>query len=204
MAVRNSNADARNGNGPRGILGRFLLWWQRFLSDIVSGIWSPGAPSAGHATPGSAQRPFALRSPAIAWVGGASLLAGAVGTIVLSQAGIARSVAITAAVMSLIWGGLRWALLRFGASGDLKRDPQAIRGAWALGSILWIVGVTPELRGVAWAASALVTWVVLQRLGATKRSAGLSVGIAWGAQALVTIGSWLARNAVVAFLATRG
>lgn len=202
MVVRDT--DVRHKRDPRGILQRFLAWWQWALSGFVSGVRSSAARTFRSTAQGASSSPLALRSPLVAWIGGVAILVGAAGTIALSHAGIARSVAISAAVMSLIWGGLRWALLRFGTSGDLKHDPHAVRGAWALGSMVWVVGVTPELRGAAWVISAAVTWVVLQRLGATKRQAGFAVGIAWGAQAVVTIGSWLAKNAVVAFLATRG
>jgi hypothetical protein len=145
-----------------------------------------------------------LRSPGIAWIGGAALLAGSTATIALASPLTPRAVAISAAGMSLVWGGMRWALLQVTARGALARDPHAIRGAWAAGSAVWLLGVTPELRVLAWVVSAAVTWVVLERLGGSRRQVAVGVGIAWGAQAFVVIGSWLAKNAIVAILAARG
>jgi len=137
------------------------------------------------------------------WAGGFAVIIGAAGTVALSSPG-QRSVAISAAAMTIVWAGVRWALLDVVARDRTGLVHAEVRGAWAIGSLVWAVGVTPELRVLAWTVSGVLTWLVLGRLGATRRRAGLCVGIAWGAHALVVIGSWLARNAIIAILATRG
>jgi hypothetical protein len=80
----------------------------------------------------------------------------------------------------------------------------ALLGASSLGLIAYAAAFTPELRAAAWVVSAALTWLALVRLGDSRREAGRTVGIGWGAQALVVAGSWIARSAVVAILASRG
>jgi len=152
----------------------------------------------------SSREPLSLGSPALVWAGGLAVLIGAAGTVALSTAGTTRAVAISAAVMMIVWAGVRWALMDVVARHRTSLSRAQVRGAWALGSLVWIVGVTPELRVLAWVASGAATWLVFERLGATRRQALTCVGIAWGAQAVVVIGSWLARNAIIAILAARG
>jgi hypothetical protein len=207
MVARNTDADFGEKRASSGVFQRFLIWWQHALSGLVNGSRDASTPKTGPASEqpsGRTVRVLDLRSPGMAWLGGGALIAGSVATIALASPVTPRAVAISAAGMSLVWGGMRWALLQVTARGTLARDPQAIRGAWATGSAVWLLGVTPELRVLAWAVSAAVTWVVLERLGASRRQATVGVGIAWGAQAFVVIGSWLARNAIVAILAARG
>ena len=207
MVARNPDADPRTDGTHTGPVRRFLMWWQRFLTALVSGPSSAGRATTRSAVDGptsDAVGPLGLRSSAIVWAGGLGLLAGALCTVLLAPTDVTRPTAIAAAIMTLVWAAIRWALLWATATGALKRDPRAIRGAWALGSIAWAIGVTPELRALAWLLSGALTWYALERLGAPRRQAGVSVGIAWGSQAVVVIGSWLARNAIVAFLATRG
>lgn len=207
MVARNTDADFSPQRLPSGVVGRFLRWWQRFLSTLVAASHTsptrPATPTAGE-PPAESRLLAIVRAPALVWAGGLAMLGGAALTVAISPAGTARSVAISAAVMSLIWGALRWALMRIVASETLARDLRSTRGAWAAGATVWILGVTPELRGLAWAASGAITWLVLERLGVTRRQALVCVGVAWGAQAFVVVGSWLARNAIIAILATRG
>jgi len=168
-------------------------------TDVVKGRGTPTGQSAR-----SDREFFSLRSPALSWAGGLAVTVGAAATVALSGSGTTRSVAIVAAVMTLVWAAVRWALLDVVASRRTTLGHANIRGAWALGSLAWLIGVTPELRALAWLVSGVVTWRVLERHGATRRQSLASVGIAWGAQALVVLGSWLATNAVIALLATRG
>lgn len=207
MVARNTDADLQHDHPPRGLISRFLLWWQRLLSHFVHESRSVAdgvAIQVSRAVTDSEKSFWSLRSPALAWAGALAILIGAVGTVALSSPGIAKSVALYAGLMMLLWGGLRWALLRIAADVVLVRDQRAVRGAWAAGSLVWVLGLTPELRAVAWAASGVVTWLILERLGVTRRQTAICVGIAWAAQAFVVIGSWLARSAFIAILATRG
>lgn len=153
---------------------------------------------------GASREPFGLRSRALPWAGGFAVLIGAAGTVALSWPGQGRSIAISAAAMTVVWAGGRWALLDVVSRHRTTLSRGEIRGAWAIGSLVWVLGVTPELSVLAWTVSGALTWLVLERIGATRRQAVVCVGIAWGAQALVVIGSWLATNAFIAILATRG
>ena len=93
--------------------------------------------------------------------------------------------------------------MRF-ATGRSARDGSAVLGATSAGLIAYVFAVTPELRVVAWTASAAITWLALRELGDAKQQATRTVAIAWGAQALVVVGSWLARSAVMAVLVGGG
>lgn len=149
-----------------------------------------------------APRSWLLR-PAVAWSGALALALGAVLGVALAQPGLPRSLAIWAGVQSLLWAAVRWLLMRFTARGA-ARDSAVLLGASSLGLLAYAFAVNPELRVAAWVLSATLTWFALVRLGDREREAARTVGIAWGAQALVVIGSWIARNGVMAFLAGRG
>ena len=182
------------------------MWWQRLLTAAL-GRSTPLAEVVRRAAEKSARSPrelLALQSTSLAWAGGLAVVVGAVGTVALSGTGPGRWVALSAAAMTLVWAGMRWALMDIVARHRTGLTRAQVRGAWALGALVWVIGVTPELRALAWAASGIVTWLILERLGTTRRQALTCVGIAWGAQALVVVGSWLARNAIIAILAARG
>jgi len=206
MVARNTDAEVHGKRPPRGLIQRFLVWWQRSLTALLGRAADASRP-AGSLTenpPEMRRGALSFRSPALAWAAGLALIVGAAGTIALSASGSSRPVAISAAVMTLVWAAVRWALLDAVARHRMTLARAEVRGAWALGSLAWAAGVTPELRVLAWAVSGAVTWIVLERLGASRRQTALGVGIAWGAQAFVVVGSWLATNAIVGFLATRG
>lgn len=206
MAARNTGPEPRRRPTPGGPIQRFLVWWQRLLTGLLGGSRA-GVKSARPSDPEAARSHrglFALRSPALPWAASVALIIGAVGTVALSSSGQDRSVAISAAVMMIVWAGVRWALMDVVARHRTTLARTDVFSAWAIGSLVWVLGVTPELRLLAWTVSGAVTWLILERLGAIRRQAALCVGVAWGAQALVVIGSWLARNAIIAILATRG
>ena len=206
MVARNTDAETRQNRPSDGVIRRFLVWWQRLLTAAL-GRSAPLAESVRRAAETLARSPremLALRSPSLAWTGGLAVVMGAVGTVALSGTGPGRWVALSAAVMTLMWAGMRWALMDIVARHRTTLTRAQIRGAWAWGALVWVIGVTPELRALAWVVSGAVTWLIVERLGATRRQALACVGIAWGAQALVVVGSWLARNAIIAILATRG
>jgi len=206
MVARNTDAETRQNRPSDGGIQRFLLWWQRTLTAAFgrSTDASKRTRTSAEAPVPNSREPLSLGSPALVWAGGLAVVIGAAGTVALSTAGTTRAVAISAAIMMIVWAGVRWALMDVVARHRTSLSRAQVRGAWALGSLVWIVGVTPELRALAWVASGAATWLVFERLGATRRQALTCVGIAWGAQAVVVIGSWLARNAIIAILASRG
>lgn len=200
MVARNTDADLAQRPVAHGPVQRFFRWWQVWLTLVLRGVGNSLRANNSLATANVLEP---LRSPMTVWAGCLALLAGAVFTVVAAPSGIAKRAALLAAVAGLLWGALRLALMHVGATGTLSSDRPAIRGAWGLGSTVWLLGITPELRVLSWALSGAVTWVALERLGASRRQAGRCVGVAWGVQALVTVGSWLARNAIIGILAGR-
>lgn len=206
MVARNTDAETRQNHPSDGVILRFLLWWQRTLTAVLGRSMDVAKRTSASADVpvGGVREPLAPQSAALAWAGGLATVIGAAGTVALPIAGTTRSVAIFAAVMMLVWAGVRWVLMDIVARRRSALTRVDIRGAWAVGSLVWVLGVTPELRVLAWVASGAATWLILERLGATRRQALECVGIAWGAQALVVVGSWLARNAIIAILASRG
>lgn len=206
MVARNTDADVRHDHRSGDVLRRFLEWWQRLLTSVLHHSKTAvdiALRRAGKAA-SSLRGPLAARSRVLAWAGGLAVVIGALGTIAVSAPGQSRTIAVSAAVMMTVWAAVRWALLDVAARFQEVSGRSEVRSAWALGSLVWMLGVTPELRALAWLISAVVTWVVLERLGAPRRQALVCVGIAWGAQAFVVVGSWLAKNALIAVLALQG
>lgn len=148
----------------------------------------------------SASSEYRLATAGVLAGGIAALVLGALGGVALSAPGSPRTVAIVAAVMSLVWAAIRLLLMSFTAPDDLAHRHSAVRSAWAFGLLAWVIGVTPELRMLAWGISGGLTWLALERTGASRVAARRCVGIAWGSQAVVVVGSWIARNALMAVL----
>ncbi len=123
--------------------------------------------------------------------------------VALAPPGTARYLAAWAGAQSVLWAAVRWLLMRYTGRGAAE-DRSILLGASSLGLVAYAIAVTPELRAVAWAGSAALTWFALVRLGDRRAEAGRTVAIAWGAQALVVAVSWIARNGVLAFLISRG
>ena len=94
---------------------------------------------------------------------------------------------------------VRLLLMRLTSRGRVDAD--SVYRAWALGSLVLVLGLTPETRLAVWVVAAVVTWIALVRHGASRPSASRLTGIAWGAQALVVVVSWLAESAILALLA---
>ena len=206
MVARNTDPESRHRRPPHDVIRGFLVWWQRTLTAAFgAAVQAVERARRAPETPvRSSPRAFSLQSASLAWAGGLAVALGAAATVALSGTGQSRSVAVSAAIMTLMWAAVRWALVDMTARHRTGLTRAQVRGAWALGALVWVIGVTPELRALAWAASGIVTWLILERLGNTRRQALTCVGIAWGAQALVVVGSWLARNAIIAILAARG
>jgi len=205
MVARKQGAQSFETVQRQSLGGKFLLAWRDLLTRFVYSI----APPSTRAHPGPAAaspRPAEVPWPERAWVlpvAVASLLIGAIGAVAIAPAGEARKLAVAASVASCLYAPLRLVLLRLAASRPV-RDPRAITAAWAVGLVVYAIGFTPALRLLAWAASGLLTWYALQRLGTARREASVLVSVAWGTQAGVVVLSWIARNAYLAILTTRG
>ncbi len=176
--------------------------WRRFLTRLRDGLVRLGARFSPAEQPGAAPRPWLLRPVAVV-LGDAALALGVGVGIALAPPGPARYLAAWAGAQSVLWAVVRWLLMRYTGRGAAE-DRSMLLGASSLGLIAYAVAVTPELRAVAWAASAALTWFALVRLGDGRSEARRTVAIAWGAQALVVAVSWIARNGVLAFLISRG
>jgi hypothetical protein len=145
-----------------------------------------------------------VRSPLLAWLGVVAVVLGATVGIAIASPGTDRRAAALAGAASLMWMAIRWLGMRWAAPKLTAEDGDALRGAYALGLLAYALAVTPELRLAAWLAAGAITSVVLVRIGRDRREVARAVGYAWGIQALVVAGGWLARNAYFAFVATRG
>lgn len=176
--------------GLTNALRRTVAWWRRLI-DLATGD-----------NRSITSRTWIARSRVIA-LGLAALALGAGLTIALAPATVTRDAAIVAAVEGLVWAGMRWVLMRLLGKG-VSRERRALLGAWSLGLVPYAVAFTGTLRVIAWTISAGLTWYALRTQGDDRREAGRTVGIAWGAQAVVVTLSWLARIGVIALLASRG
>lgn len=201
MVARNTDADSARTSRSRATARRFFHWWQAWLSHLSRRFSDVVATSRVPPSPFARRR---SRAAGLLLAGSSALLVGAVGAVALSTPGASRTAAITAAVMSSVWGAARLLLMRLAARGSSAPDVPALQRAWALGSLVWVIGVTPELRVLAWGLSGALTWVALDRSGASRPHTWRCVGIAWGGQAAVVAGSWLLRNALMAVLLGRG
>jgi hypothetical protein len=180
-----------------GFFGRLFEMWRRLITwcaDALADLPQLLAPAEKPA----ASRPL-LTSRTVVWLGYGALLLGAATGVVLAPAGLSRTLALWAGVQSVLWALVRWLLMRLLGRGR-ARDSAALLGASSLGLVAYVAAVTPELRAAAWVVSAVITWMALVRLGDARREAARTVGIAWGAQALVVAATWLARSGVMALL----
>jgi len=201
MVARRSDAKTASPP-PRGFLPDLFEMWRRLVSRSRDALVDLRERLFPAEKPGAPSRSWLLR-PGVVWLGAASLALGIGLGVALSPPGPARSLAIWAGVQSALWAPLRWLVMKYASRGRTL-DGAALLGASSLGLVAYAVAATPELRAVAWVASAAITWAALSRLGDNRREAAQIVGIAWGAQALVLVASWIARSGVIAFFASRG
>ncbi len=118
--------------------------------------------------------------------------------------GVDRRSAALAGIAGFLWAGVRWLGMRLAAPRLYEDDPAALRGALSVGLLGYALAITPELRLVAWLISGAITGILLVRVGRERREVVRAVAIVWGMQAVVVAGGWLARNAFMGVLATRG
>jgi hypothetical protein len=187
---------------PRGFFAELFEMWRRLVSrlgDVLVGLRARFAPAE---TAQAAERPWLLRR-GIIWLGLGALALGFGVGVLLAPPGLPRSLAVWAGVQALLWAGVRWLLMTLTGRG-VARDRASLLGASSLGLLAYALAVTPGLSVVAWTGSAALTWLGLVNLGDDRQEASRTVAIAWGAQAVVVAASWLARNAVMAILTSRG
>ena len=201
MVARRFDTKTASPDAP-GFFRQLFTLWREFVTWCADGLADFTERLTPAENPDSAQRPWLLRYTVV-WLGWAALVLGAAVGVALAPAGLARTLALWAGAQSVLWAGVRWLLMRLTGRGA-ARDSAKLRGATSLGLLAYVAAVTPELSVAAWVVSAVVTWLALVRLGDARRQAARTVGIAWGAQALVVAASWIARSGVMAFLARRG
>ncbi len=195
-----------------GPVDQWLTWWQGVLGRTFAGVAHAAAGVAGAAgahfsrvgrRPAGRARLTDLRGGFIAWSGWVALVAGAVAGAAIASPGIPRTSAALAGAASLLWAGARALVVRVFVPEALAGDPALVRGIVALGMLVYVAAVTPELRLLAWLVSGGVTAWLLMRFGARREETVRAVGFAWGAQALVVVGGWLAKGVLLGVLTTR-
>lgn len=134
-----------------------------------------------------------------AWACGSLLLVGCLVRILVTSPGPEKASAVAAALSAVLWAVARLALLNL-ATRPAGAEIADVRGAWAAGLAPWVVAVAPGFAVVAWAASAALTLLVLERTGMAPSRARKAVAITWGTQAGMAVAGWLAGNAWVAVL----
>ena len=143
--------------------------------------------------------PRHVATPLLLALAASAACAGAVGGALLAARNGPATAGWLAGLASVVWAAVRLLLMRLTSRGRVDAD--AVYRAWALGSLVLVLGLTPETRLAVWVVAAVVTWIALVRHGASRPSASRLTGIAWGAQALVVVVSWLAESAILALLA---
>ncbi len=130
-------------------------------------------------------------------VGYAALSTGVAGAVAVAFATRStREEAVVTGLSMLAWAAIRLMLLRTMASRSPHADQQLVRDAWALGLTPFALAWVDVTHAAAFLASAYIT---ARGLGATLEQRKLAVGaaaVAFGAQAVVVAGAWLARSAV--------
>lgn len=188
---------------------RWLLWWRLALAGLVRAIVD-----AARTIAGLAQRAFTwahdllaahaltdVRHPVSVWVGTAALAAGAVGGVLLVSTTLDRRAAALAGVASFMWAAIRWFVMRRALPDVATDDSAALRGSLARGLTVYAIALTPELRLIAWLGAAAMTGASLLRAGHAREPVLRAIALAWGLQAVVVAGGWLARNMLVAVVA---
>jgi hypothetical protein len=181
-----------------GFFGQLFEMWRRLVTRCADALVALTQRLSPAEKPNATPRPRLL-GPTVVWLGWGALLLGALAGAVIAPAGLARTLALWAGVQSVLWAVVRMMLMRLLGRGRVQ-DAGVLLGASSLGLVVYAGAVTPELRLAAWVASAAITWLALVRLGDERSDAARTVGIAWGAQALVVAASWIARNGVMAAL----
>lgn len=141
--------------------------------------------------------------PAMPVYGAAAVVTGWALGVLIASPGAPRVMAAFAGGMSLVWAAVRAVSVHLVAPDLSAEKPAVMRGALGIGLLPYAAALTPETRLAAWALSAGITWLVATRSGLPKRRVLQAASVAWGAQAVVVLGAWLARNAFVAVLAAR-
>lgn len=144
-----------------------------------------------------------LRRPALAVVGVSAITFGAVVGVLVASPGVDRRAAALAGAASFMWIAVRWLCVRVFAPA-LATDRAVLRGALSLGLLGYAFAATPELRFVAWLLAGVISAYVLVRFGSNRADVARGIGSAWGVQAAVVVGGWLAGNAFVAYFASHG
>lgn len=196
----------------RSLWGGLVLRWRILLAQAGDGVVQAGRTApviVGRVADGV--RSFAgsggftdVRHPAMAVYGATAVVTGALVGAYTASPGIPRLSALLAGTMSVVWAVIRPLVVRFVGPDLVAEDDELLRGALSVGLLGYVFAITPETRLLAWAVSAAVTGLLAVRGGLTRRRVWQVIALAWGAQAFVVIGEWIARNAFVAVLASRG
>lgn len=196
---------AETGLGPA--VQSLFRWWHRLVDraavDAVEAGTVLAQTAADDLRVARTGRTESLRRPSVVIFSVVMLGLGAALRIAVAAPGAERGAASIAALSQVVWAVARLAILGL-TLRTLRRDPPAVRGAWALGNTAWVIAVDPLFAIIAWVASGGLTLWALRRLGEDRRSSRRAVTIAWGAQAAGAILGWLAINAWMGWVVSRG
>lgn len=209
MIARRGSEPSSSDPLPKSGMSEWWRWWEQVLARGLRAAWHlvrSAAPAAramvSFGVRLATSRDISdLRRPALAWLGGVAVLIGAGAGVLLASPGIDQRAAALAGTASLMWAGLRWLAVRVSAPRLATADPDALRGALSLGVFAYALAATPELRFAAWLAAGAISSYTLLRFGFDRKDVVRGIGFAWGVQAVVVVGGWLARNALIALVA---
>lgn len=177
-------------------------WWTRLVGGLARGsneTWRSALRTFERLRAGEQD---ALGDPAFVVVGVVSLLVGAAFRIGLSAPGDAKTAAVVAAAAAVAWAAIRLGTL-IAMQPTQRIARRKLVGAWAAGTLVWVIAASPGLALLAWALSAVVTFVVLVRMEVGRSHALTAIAVAWGLQATVTIASLVSAGGWAVFMSTR-
>ena len=164
---------------------QIFRWWTDVLGALARPLvaaWQAWATSFTRLRAGELE---ALGDAPVLALAAFSLLAGGVARVILAAPGDPRTVAAVASVAAIAWAVVRLGML-FALQPRQGVTREKVLGAWAAGTLVWVIAISPEATFLAWLLSAIVTLAVFERMGVERRYARMAVALAWGLQAAVT------------------
>lgn len=188
-------------------------WWRGALARALNAVGNAAKSLSAAALPAlhdvaTATRSIAVgaklpQSRAIRVVSPFLVLCGASLSIGLSIGTPWLGREVLAFITVAIWAIVRLAVMNLVAGAPRGETESALRTAWSLGLLPFVIGLTPDLRLLALVVSAALTYRALRCSGFVQRAALRMVAWAWGIQLVAGLLSILARNGLVLFTALR-
>jgi len=183
--------DSKRSGRTTGLLSQLMRAWAGALDSAAR-----ASVRVAHSARDSFQRVSQGDLEALstwAWIAFAMgcVIAGAAVRTWISPPGPERTAAALAGAVNVGWAVGRLGLMVVVLGLHKARGA---RSAWVLGCVVWIVAISPLTAALAWVFSAGLTGWALGRLGESTRDTRISVSVAWGTHAAVSVASWLVVN----------